>query len=201
MRTADFPEFKKQFGMLCETYDRKRTQDLDDAYWKALELMSLADFKRASDLAMQRAGTDGYERMPKPGKLWQLRDDSRQRPQAPEKHEQQPEYSAVHRHAQRCMTAFLWEKGGASEAALLDMIEAKQRIVADFKLIATEDQITGGEIKAALFKAWKPLWKPMPEAEQRRHCDHLQRFGFTANFTEATQRRLAQIQQRSGAAA
>lgn len=97
-----------------------------------------------------------------------------------------PEYTEpVHAHAQRCLLAYLWEKGAASEASLRDMIAAENSIVGKYKSILTEDPtVTGKDIKVALFKAWGSLWKPMSAYEGAHHLQNFQRTGYAANRTD-----------------
>lgn len=84
-------------------------------------------------------------------------------------------------HAQRCMFAYLWNKGAVSGAALKAMIEVKARIVAQYRgIIADDPSVTGKDIKVALFKAWEPLWRPRTAAEQEHDLERFRRTGFAA---------------------
>lgn len=109
-----------------------------------------------------------------------------ERNHSPERSLPKPEHTEpVHAHAQRCMVAYLWEKGAASEASLRAMIAVKNSIVGKYKSILAEDPtVTGKDIKTALFKAWGPLWKPMPADEAAHHLQNFQRTGYAADRTQ-----------------
>lgn len=71
------------------------------------------------------------------------------------------EYSdPIHMHAQKCMFAYLQDRGAANEESLRSMIAAKNKLVAQFREVHVEDKtITGKEIRVALFKAFDKVWK------------------------------------------
>ena len=59
-------------------------------------------------------------------------------------------------HGQKCLFSFLWKSTKQySDEQIKQMIEIKNRKVSDFKAILAEDSnLTGGEIRDALFAAW-----------------------------------------------
>ena len=69
-----------------------------------------------------------------------------------------PEYmEPVWAHGQKCMFAYLWKNTVPNEKLPL-MIEAKNRLVCDFRnLISEGEEVTGGEVRDAMFKAWGAL--------------------------------------------
>jgi hypothetical protein len=77
MQIESWEEFRREMATLCEAYDRKHTKEIDDAYWSALGKMQLKDFKRSAQFAREKAGQDGMDRLPKPGKFWALIDEIR----------------------------------------------------------------------------------------------------------------------------
>lgn len=80
-----------------------------------------------------------------------------------------PEVHYIDAHANKCIFAYLNTHEATSQDSLAKMLAEKNRIVADFKNIATTDTITGKEIKVALFKAFDRVCEPMPKDELDRH--------------------------------
>ena len=66
-----------------------------------------------------------------------------------------PEYmEPAWAHGQKCLFAYLWTHT-VDNSALPKMIEAKNRLVCDFRnLLAEGEDVTGSEIRDAMFKAW-----------------------------------------------
>lgn len=77
MQIENWEEYRREMAMLCESFDRKHTKEIDDAYWSALAKMQFRDFKRAAAFAREKAGQEGLDRFPKPGKFWSLLDEAR----------------------------------------------------------------------------------------------------------------------------
>ena len=68
-----------------------------------------------------------------------------------------PEFmEPVWAHCQKCLFAYLWKsKLRATEAQLQQILAIKNRMVIDFRnLIAEGEEVTGSEIRDALFRAW-----------------------------------------------
>lgn len=96
-----------------------------------------------------------------------------------------PEYlEKFHAHGEKCLFAYLWDRNGVSEAALKAMIQAKNRLVDSFRTISAEEEVTGAEIKRAMFAAFDKCWQPMPEKEAERHRESFIRTGFAAGFSQ-----------------
>lgn len=76
MQTENWKDFDLEVALLCEAYDRKKTAELLDSYWTALARMSIGHFKIAALYAREKSGTEGYDRIPKPGRFWSLRDEA-----------------------------------------------------------------------------------------------------------------------------
>lgn len=67
----------------------------------------------------------------------------------------------IHAHGQKCLLAYIKNFGAASASSLQTMIAEKNRIVAQYRAVFTEDKtISGGEIRDRLFAAWNKLWLP-----------------------------------------
>ena len=78
---------------------------------------------------------------------------------SPERSLPKPEYTEpLHAHAQKCLHAFLWKHPAqVTEDQKLKLVKAKNKLLDTFKLIATEEEVTGTEFRDALFKEWRAL--------------------------------------------
>lgn len=144
MQTADYDEFKREMSLLCEAFDRKPTQELNDAYWEALERMSLRDFKRAARAARAKSGTEGMTRMPAPGKFWELRNIGERAepvkvaPVVP----MPPEHIRFSNHA---LLGFLMRWPGPipdPDNVLPRLVAEKNKLAKQLEILATEDELT-----------------------------------------------------------
>lgn len=168
-------------------YGSRFTRDFGDSApdtWAAT-IRSLRDVELRRGLEnLLAAGSGSPPTLPQFRKACKQADESggMDRNHSPQKSLPKPEYGEpVHAHAQRCLFAYLWDKGGASDVALKAMIDAKNRIVLQFRdILADDPALTGTDIKTALFKAWNPLWKARTAAELERDLEHFRRTGFAA---------------------
>lgn len=77
-----------------------------------------------------------------------------------------PDYDVYHSHGQRCLMKYIFTNGAASDISLRKMLLSKGKIVNDFRAIAADgDEVTGSEIRDALFKSWDGLWESRTETE------------------------------------
>lgn len=111
--------------------------------------------------------------------------DGAERNHSPDRTLPRPEYmEKFHAHGQKCLFAYLWQRGSASEDSLRSMIVKKNNLVCDYRTIGEEEEITGAEFKAALFKAWDLLWRPMLKSESERHQNSFVCTGFASSWSE-----------------
>lgn len=94
-----------------------------------------------------------------------------------------PQYDPYHAHAQKCLSVYLQKRGMATEGSLSAMLHAKKRIVQQFRDIAAEEEVTGTEIRDALFKAFDPLWQPFAAHELERSRETFLRTGYAADWS------------------
>ena len=90
-------------------------------------------------------------------------EDSRPEPGTNQAYLPRPEFmEPVWAHGQKCLFAYLWQsKLRATDAQLQQMLVIKNRLVADFRnLIEEGEEVTGSEIRDALFKAWGEVMTP-----------------------------------------
>lgn len=62
-----------------------------------------------------------------------------------------------------------------SDASLRELVKAKDKIVADFRLISTEDTVEGVEMQRALHAKWNELVKPASDEEMQENREHFAR--------------------------
>jgi hypothetical protein len=92
-------------------------------------------------------------------------------------------FNHIDAHGQKCMFAYLWDRGAASETSLHVMIAEKNKIVEQYRLIAAEDEVTGKEIKDRLFGAFAKVWRPITEEDAEAHYTSFRAKGFAANLS------------------
>ena len=154
MLVNDRAEFASLMGRLCEVFDRKPSGELVDSYWQACQLMSLGGFRTATTRAIEK-----MERMPRPSQLWNFYRDQRtaqyRQTQAQTEETSARSYDDYHCFGQRCLLRFLMSRGGVDPAILPRIVEAKNKVVSDYRLIGTEDHVTADEMREALFAAFE----------------------------------------------
>lgn len=79
MISTDRDQFEAHLGILCAAFD-KPPGDRVDAYWKAMQRMTIAEFARAVEFAI---GENGPRKMPSTGALWDIRNNLRRGPAVP----------------------------------------------------------------------------------------------------------------------
>lgn len=157
MQHADWDDFASEMAQLCEAYDRKKTPELLDAYWTALARMQLGTFRSAALFAREKSGLDGFEKFPKPGRFWSLRDEALRAQRAVEAAPAQASLLAIDdftAFANRRMLAYLNHHGAASGESLPAMIAEKNRLAAAYREIDREETVGEQEYADALRQAW-----------------------------------------------
>lgn len=100
---------------------------------------------------------------------------------SPERTLPRPEYmEKFHAHGQKCLFAYLWKRGPASSESLQAMIVRKNNLVCDYRSIAEEEEVTGKELKEALFKAWDELYEKSTPEDFKHHQETFIRTGHAA---------------------
>lgn len=159
MFQSEYDRFKMLMSDLCVAFDRPATEDRVRVFWEVLKPFSLSVISAAIKARIAQPG-----KFPTPYELKPTVNTYNQ-PKAPEH-----EWPAVHRHAQKCLHAFLCDRGAASSSSLAKLIAAKNKIALAYEAINKEDKtLTGTEIRDRLFAEFKKLWEPMPETEVQQH--------------------------------
>ena len=86
-------------------------------------------------------------------------------------------YDDLHTFGQKCLMKFLTDNGSATQQALDRMIEEKNRIVGNFRLIQSEEVLEAAEVRERLFTAFREAWKPITENEIEIARNKLSRTG------------------------
>lgn len=68
MNSTDRPEFDKQLAVLCASQDVPCTEERKEAFWRALQSMSMVQFVRTIDFMLVK---ESWARMPKPAQVWE----------------------------------------------------------------------------------------------------------------------------------
>ena len=150
MLLADRAQFDSQLGALCAGFNVPVTELRSEAYWRGLERMQLSQFARVVSHAL---GEDGPERIPLVPKCWAIWKQIRHRrpvAAAAPVEVQPPQYDALHGFAQRCLLRFLREAGGVDDGTLGRLVAEKNRLLGQYRLIATEEEITADELRERL---------------------------------------------------
>jgi hypothetical protein len=67
MLSTDRPEFEKQLAVLCASQDVPCTEARIEAFWRALQAMTVLQFTRTVDFMLVK---ESWARMPKPAQVW-----------------------------------------------------------------------------------------------------------------------------------
>lgn len=155
-------EFGSIMSKLCAVFDRKVDAELISSYWAALQAMPLIGFQRAADKAIETS-----ERMPRPSQIWTLYRDSKRAATGHQavQDRREEQLDAFEAFGNRALLVFLLNVGAASTESLKQLVAEKNRVVGNFRLISTEDVVTAEEMREALMKAFKRVWRAMPEGE------------------------------------
>lgn len=162
MRSDDLQGFTSQVEVLCAGFNVPPTEQRVEALWRGLQAMELMVFTRVVECALA-GGTERLviEKMPTAPQLWNLSRQMKASAPAPVyREEPQKPFDHFHGFAQRALMVFLQQKGAASAASLKRLVAEKNRVVADFRLIASEDVVTADEFREALFRAFGRVFEP-----------------------------------------
>ena len=153
MQLADRAQFDSQLGALCAGFNVPVTELRSEVYWRGLERMQLSQFARVVSHAL---GEDGPERIPTASQCWVIWKQIRhRRPQATAQTEPaEPQCDHFHGFGQRCLLRFLRERGGVDAAVLPRLVAEKNRLLDQYRIIATEEEITADELRERLLTAF-----------------------------------------------
>jgi len=146
---ADRAQFDSQLGALCAGFNVPMTELRSEAYWRGLERMQLSQFARVVSHAL---GEDGPERIPLVPQCWAIWKQIRHR-RAPSQESappQAPPFDHFHGFGQRCLLRFLRQAGGVDDGTLGRLVAEKNRLLGQYRLIATEEEITADELRERL---------------------------------------------------
>lgn len=151
MLQRDFDEFTRQASVLFAGFNVPATQERIEAYWRGLQRMDLLVFTRVVEYAL---GGNGVEKLPTAPQLWSLQKSMRARPAAAPIGESAPAFDSLHCFGQRCLLRWLRENGPVEDAALVQLVSEKNRLIEQFHVIATEEQLTADDVRPAMMRAF-----------------------------------------------
>lgn len=152
MLSSERAEFDQHLGTLCAGFNVPMTELRGEAYWRGLAKMQLSTFARVVEHAL---GQDGPERIPTATQCWALSKQLRaQRPRATQA-ESAPTVEPLVAFGNLCLLKLLRETCGTDPETLARLVAEKNRLAADFRLIATEEALTAAEVREAMFAGFQ----------------------------------------------
>lgn len=169
MNSTERQDFEGELAVLFAAFPPLRMQPAHvDAYWRGLAKMTMPMFRRVLERVLDPE--KGEERLPSPKRLWQIhreiRSESRAQAQPPAKDDRP--FDAFVAHGNRVLLSYLRTHGGASRESLQAMIAAKNKLIADYRLICEEEPEAAGELRDKLIEAFDRLFARMPPEELER---------------------------------
>jgi hypothetical protein len=146
MYPTDYDEFKKTLNDLCVAVNRPFNDDLARVFWEDLKHNHLSEIRERSKYlrACGKTRFTSHDLRPEP------------EPAKPTTtYEPGPDVDRFHAFGQRCLMKFLLSADGEISAVQLrNLVEHKNRLVQDFRSMSSECEVTGDQIREALFKAF-----------------------------------------------
>lgn len=155
MLRTDRDDFEAQLAQLCAGFNVPLTGERVAAYWLGMQRMDLPLFARVVEYAL---GEHGPEKIPTVPQLWNLKRQmrSRPKPEAPPI-DVKPAFDHFHGFGQRCLLRWLRENGPVEPDVLLRLVAGKNRLVEQFREIATEEPITAEDVRPAMLREFARL--------------------------------------------
>jgi hypothetical protein len=176
MNSSDRGEFETQLDTLLAGFNVPRTTERVDAYWRGLSKLSLLSFARMVDVCLEGQGpTDknGRPILPTPPQIWQLhhlrQHQAREQQRTPiESHKRSgPERDMFELYGNRVLFNFLIRRTvGCAHDACMRMVEAKDKLVADYRALGEDMPETSLELRDKLLERFNELFEPRTEAEK-----------------------------------
>lgn len=202
-------EFDAELGTLFGGFPPSMlTPERKDAYWRGLGKMPMPLFTRVVDRALD--GEHGEEKLPSVKRLWQIsyevRAESRAHAQAPAKPERP--FDEFIAHGNRVLFAFLTSsearrfgddqavslpdsaksmRGAPTPESLAAMIRAKNKLVADYRLICEEEPHASLELRDQLLAKFTELFVPCTDEHLARNSQSFERTHLAADFNQQEQ--------------
>jgi hypothetical protein len=153
VQLADRADFVAQLKALCAGFNVPFTPEREEAYWRGLERMQVSQFARVVTHAL---GEQGPERIPTVREVWALQRVMRRRQveSRPLMGEAQPPADNYTAFANRRLLAYLVKHGPVGDLTLKRLVETKERVAGQFRLIETEEKITEQEFRDSLIRSF-----------------------------------------------
>lgn len=183
MNSTERKDFEHDLAILFGAYPGVRLSEANiEAYWRGLERMSLVTFRRAMDRILDPE--QGEDRLPSPKRIWQIArelvSESRANAQPPAKPTRSSD--AFDAHGNRVLLSYLRTHGGASLASIKAMVAAKNKLVADYRLICEEEPQASLELRDKLIEAFDRTFERMPREELERALQSFERLHYVGDL-------------------
>jgi hypothetical protein len=147
MYQTDYDEFKKTLSDLCVSVNRPFNDDLCRVFWDDLRGQHLSAIRERAKYvrACGKTRFTAHDLKPEP------------EPPAPANtYTPPPNFDDFHRFGQRCLMKFVMGANCEFTAERMrDLVEAKNRLVNDFRAMHREAEVTAQEMRDALFRAFE----------------------------------------------
>jgi hypothetical protein len=159
VRSNDLRDFTSQVEVLCAGFNVPPTEQRVEALWRGLQAMDLMVFTRVVECALA-GGTERLviEKMPTSPQLWLLsrsmksRAPVREQPSQPERTGDR--FQII---TSKMLWLFMWRKGPFEPQALRSLLDAKEQLEIDYRMIAEEEVITDEEYGTAVYRKFASI--------------------------------------------
>ncbi len=158
MRSEDLEEFKRQAGVMVAGFPGYVVTDRDallEALWRGLQRMDLLVFARVVDYAVSGEAQIQPKMKLTAAIVWEMSRKLRSRAPITEPPVKSGDRFAV------ITTKFLWlfmyKKGPFAPAVLQALLDAKRKLIDDYRLIAAEEEITDTEFGEQCYRKFAAI--------------------------------------------
>ena len=157
MNGNDRPAFESQVSILCAAYNVPATPERIEGFWASFGgKVSLAAFAKVVAHAL---GEDGTEKMPTVHQLWTIYRKNKPTLQgAAQPVKVQSEFDNYHAYGNRTLFGFLMAKQGVDAVILPQLIDAKNRIMGQYREVEREEAVESEEIRKQLYRTWETIF-------------------------------------------
>lgn len=185
MNSTERKEFEDELAVLFAAFPPLRMQTAHiDAYWRGLGKMAMPMFQRV--IARVLDPEKGEDKLPSPRRIWSISRElvSESRAAAQPAATQAPQLDTFESYGNRVLFWFLTScpsaspdpelsplrgeqrdmRGAATPDSLCAMVAAKNKLVADYRLICSEEPGAALELRDALIERFRTLFVPKTNA-------------------------------------
>lgn len=185
MLSTERPQCDEHVNVLCAGFNVPATLERREAYWRGCSKMPLFMFGLVVEHVL---GDGGPEKIPTAPQIWQihrqLRNEQRERERALPQTSIKQALDGLALHGNRVLLSFLrHQETGASQASLLRLIAAKDKLVEQYRWITQDEPSASGELRDKLWAAFSDAWQPRTQAEKDHDSDFYYHTGRLPGFS------------------